>query len=178
LMLLHDSRRDARTGPEGELITLEEQDRSLWDQTQIRAGLAILERANALERPGPYQIQAAISAQHARAKRPQDTDWQRISTLYAILHQNNPSPIIALNYSVAVAMHEGPERGLQLLVELAEHVDLQAYHHFHAARADLLRRIGRLAEAAEAYEQALSLAQNVVEQQFLARRLAEMQQNI
>jgi RNA polymerase sigma-70 factor (ECF subfamily) len=174
LMLLHDSRRDARTDQEGRLITLEEQDRSLWDLAQIEAGLAIMERAYALRQSGPYQIQAAISALHAEAERPQDTDWHEISALYGALYRSNPSPIVALNHAVAVAMNEGPERGLQLLDDLAGSADLHDYHHFHAARADLLRRAGRFEEAADAYEQALSLAQNVVEQQFLARRLAEI----
>jgi predicted RNA polymerase sigma factor len=174
-MLLHDSRREARTDAEGRLITLEEQERSLWDREQIRAGLAILERASTLGRTGPYQVQAAISAFHARAERPQDTDWQQISALYDTLYQFTPSPVVALNHAVAVAMAQGPEQGLQLLADLADNVDLQSYHHFHAARADLLRRAGRLAEAVEAYRKAHSLAQNIVEQQYLARRLKDIQ---
>lgn len=178
LMLLHDSRRNARTDGAGRLITLEEQDRSLWDQVQISAGLAILDRAYRLEQPGPYQIQAAISALHAEAKRPQETDWRQISALYGRLNQLTPSPVVALNHAVAVAMSDGPERGLQLLAELADDEGLQGYHHFYAARADLLRRAGRLEEAAEAYTRAISLAQNGVEQQYLARRLAEVQNDL
>lgn len=174
LMLLHDSRRDARTDAEGRLITLEEQDRTLWDQEQIQAGLAILDRAYRMEQRGSYQIQAAISALHAEAERPEDTDWPQISALYASLNQMTPSPIIALNHAVAVAMSERPEQGLQLLAKLADNEDLRNYHLFHAARADLLRRADRLEEAADAYKQALSLVQNTVEQQFLERRLAEL----
>jgi RNA polymerase sigma-70 factor (ECF subfamily) len=175
LMLLHDSRRNARTDEEGQLITLEEQDRSLWDREQITAGLAVLDRAYQMGQRGPYLIQAAISSLHAQAERPEDTDWRQIAALYASLNQITPSPIIALNHAVAVAMSEGPERGLQLLAELADNEDLlRGYHHFQAARADLLRRAGRWGEAAEAYEQALALVQNVVEEQYLTRRLDEM----
>jgi RNA polymerase sigma-70 factor (ECF subfamily) len=175
LMLLHDSRRDARTDGEGQLITLEEQDRSLWDREQITAGLAVLDRAYQMGQRGPYLIQAAISSLHAQAERPEDTDWRQIAALYASLNHITPSPIIALNHAVAVAMSEGPERGLQLLAELADNEDLlRGYHHFQAARADLLRRAGRWGEAAEAYEQALALVQNVVEEQYLTRRLDEM----
>ncbi len=175
LMLLHDSRRDARTDNAGQLITLEEQDRSRWDHAQIVEGLAILDRAYRLGQPGPYQVQAAISALHARAERPEETDWEEIRALYGRLYRLTPSPIIALNHAVAVAMSEGLESGLRLLAQLADDAELQSYHHLHAARADLLRRDGRLAEAAEAYEKALSLVQNVVEQQYLARRLVEIQ---
>lgn len=175
LMLLHDSRRDARTDGDGRLITLEEQDRSLWDRAQITAGLTILERAFRAGQTGPYQIQAAISALHAQAERPQETDWPQIAALYAHLNAFSPSPVVALNQAVAVAMSEGPERGLQLLAELADSEDLQGYQHYHAARADLLRRAGRLREAAEAYRQALSLVQNTVEYQFLTRRLVEIE---
>jgi RNA polymerase sigma-70 factor (ECF subfamily) len=174
LMLLHDSRRDARTDGEGQLITLEEQDRSLWNREQITAGLAVLDRAYQMGQRGPYLIQAAISSLHAQAERPEDTDWRQIAALYASLNHITPSPIIALNHAVAVAMSEGPERGLYLLAELADNEDLRGYHHFQAARADLLRRAGRWVEAAEAYEQALALVQNVVEEQYLTRRLDEM----
>jgi RNA polymerase sigma-70 factor (ECF subfamily) len=178
LMLLHDSRRNARTDSEGQLITLEEQDRSLWNKEQIEEGLEILDRAVQLGRPGPYQIQAAISALHAEAERPEKTDWEQIRALYGRLYQMTPSPIIALNQAVAVAMSEGLEAGLKLLAHLGDDEELQGYHHLYAARADLLRRDGRLAEAAAAYQQALGLVQNDVERQYLARRLAEMEAGV
>jgi RNA polymerase sigma-70 factor (ECF subfamily) len=176
LMLFHDSRRAARTGPEGELILLEEQDRSLWDQQQIREGVALLEQALHLRRPGPYQLQAAISALHAQAARPAATDWRQIAALYRELATLAPSPVVELNRAVAIAMAYGPARGLALLDRLAADGDLDEYYLFHAARADLLRRANRLDEARVAYRRALSLSQNPVEQGFLQRRLAEVDQ--
>lgn len=174
LMLLHDSRRSARVGPQGDLVLLEEQDRSLWDQDQIAEGVAIVGRALRVGKPGPYQIQAAISALHAQAARPEDTDWPQIAALYGELVRMNPSPVIKLNRAVAIAMAEGPMRGLTLLHQLGSEGDLNNYYLFHAARADLLRRAGWLQDAADAYTKALDLAQNQVERSFLQRRLAEV----
>lgn len=176
LMLFHDSRRAARTGPAGELILLEEQDRTLWDQDQIREGMALLEQALHLRRPGPYQIQAAISALHAQAAQPESTDWRQIAALYRKLAMLAPSPVVELNRAVAIAMAHGPARGLALLVRLEADGDLDEYYLFHAARADLLRRANRPEEARVAYRRALSLSQNPVEQGFLQRRLAEVDQ--
>lgn len=176
LMLLHDARRAARIGAHGQLVTLEEQDRSLWDADQISQGLAILDRAYRLGRPGPYQVQAAISALHVRAERPEDTDWSQIAALYGRLAQMNPSPVVLLNQAVAVAMAEGPEKGLSLLQALALDEALEGYHHLPAAQADLLRRAGRLQESAAAYRKALRLVQNAVERNYLAQRLAEVEQ--
>jgi RNA polymerase sigma-70 factor (ECF subfamily) len=172
LMLLQDSRRSARTDATGELVLLEDQDRSRWDQARIEEGLRVLDRALALRQPGPYQLQAAIAALHARATRPEETDWAQISALYDELAHVSPSPVVELNRAVAVAMAEGAELGLALLEELE---DLQGYHLLHAARADLLRRSGRAREAAESYARALALAANPVERSFLERRLAEVQ---
>jgi RNA polymerase sigma-70 factor (ECF subfamily) len=174
LMLLHDSRREARAGPDGNLILLEEQDRASWDHARIAEGLEILDRALRLRRPGPYQIQAAIAALHAQATRPETTDWPQIAALYAELARLSPSPIVQLNRAVAIAMADGPLRGLALLDQLAAKGVLQEYHLFHSTRADLLRRAGRFDEAILAYTRALSLTQNAVEQSFLKRRLAEL----
>jgi RNA polymerase sigma-70 factor, ECF subfamily len=174
LMLLHDSRRKARVGPEGELILLEEQDRSSWNQEEIAEGSAILERALCMRQPGPYQIQAAISALHAQAKKPEDTDWPQIAALYRELLLMTPSLVIELNWAVAVAMADGPLRGLALLDRPELGKALSDYHLFHTARADLLRRAGRLSEASSAYTCALDLCHNERERAFLKRRLAEI----
>ena len=174
LMLLHDARRKARVGPSGELILLEEQDRSLWDSEQIGVGTAVLEHALSMKQPGPYQIQAAIAALHDQAATPPDTDWPQIAALYQALQQYTESPVVRLNWAVAVAMAEGPMRGLALLDELAEAGSLDHYHLFHAARADLLRRAGFRDDAHDAYTIALDLCQNAVEKRFLRRRLAEL----
>ncbi|MFZ1396628.1 MAG: RNA polymerase sigma factor [Candidatus Promineifilaceae bacterium] len=174
LMLLHDARRQARVGSSGELILLEEQDRSLWDQEQIGVGTAVLHHALSLKQPGPYQIQAAIAALHDQAATPQETDWPQIAALYQALQQYTESPVVRLNWAVAVAMAEGPMRGLALLDELAEAGTLDHYHLFHAARADLLRRAGFYDDAHDAYTIALDLCQNAVEKRFLRRRLAEL----
>jgi RNA polymerase sigma-70 factor (ECF subfamily) len=174
LMLLHDARRDARVGRSGELILLEDQDRSQWDQEQIGVGTAVLDRALKIGRPGPYQIQAAIAALHDQAATPQETDWPQIAALYKVLQRYTASPVVVLNWAVAVAMAEGPMRGLALLDELAEAGSLDHYHLFHAARADLLRRAGFRDEAHDAYTIALDLCQNAVEKRFLRRRLAEL----
>jgi RNA polymerase sigma factor (sigma-70 family) len=170
LMLLQDSRRDARLGADGRLVLLEDQDRSRWDQSRIEEGLRVLARTRAT---GPYQLQAAIGAEHARAARAEDTDWARIASLYDVLAAIDPSPVVALNRAVAVAMAEGPERGLEL-VDSVEGLD--GYYLLHSARADLLRRLGRHEEAAAAYRRAIELAVNPPERDFLERRLLEIGQ--
>ena len=172
LMLLHHSRRAARTGAAGEVVLLEDQDRARWDHDMIDGGLALLDATLARRSPGPYQLQAAIAALHARAPRPEDTDWPQIAALYDRLAEMTPSPVVELNRAVAIAMADGPERGLALLAPLEDELD--AYQHFHSARADLLRRLGRVDEAAEAYRRALDLATNPTERAFLERRLAEL----
>ena len=174
LLLLHDSRRSARVGPEGELVLLEEQNRSMWDQKEIQEGVTLLDRALHIRRAGPYQVQAAISALHAQAKHSEDTDWGQIAALYGELLRMMPSPIVELNRAVAVAMADGPLRGLALLNRLELELALRDYYLFHAACADLLRRAGRMNEAAVSYSQALRLCQNERERAFLRRRLAEV----
>lgn len=176
LMLLHDSRRNARTGPNGEFIQLEAQDRSLWDQGKKREGLDILERALHMKRSGPYQLQAAISALHAEAERAEDTDWPQIAALYRGLMQMVPSHVVELNRAVAVAMADGPLAGLRLLKQPEMQKALSGYYPFHAACADLLRHAGRLNEARNAYERAIELCQNEQERAFLSRRLIEVSQ--
>src|SRR5919106_1072054 len=173
LMLLQDSRRETRISAAGELVLLEDQDRSRWDRGEIEEGAAVLDRALRLGEPGPYQLQAAIAALHAEAASPEDTDWSQIAMLYGRLLEAQPSPVVALNRAVAVAMAEGPERGLEVMEPLAGELD--RYHHFHSARADLLRRLGRREEAAEAYRRALELTANAVERRFLNRRLSEVE---
>jgi RNA polymerase sigma-70 factor (ECF subfamily) len=176
LMLLHDSRRAARTGADGELVLLEEQDRARWDQAQIAEGLALVDRALRSRPPGPYAVQAAIAALHAQAARADVTDWAQIAALYGVLLRLQPSPVVELNRAVAVAMAEGCERGLELIarLEAREPEALAGYHLLPAARADLLRRLGRVAEAAAAYRRALELAGNQAERRYLERRLAEV----
>ncbi len=174
LMLLHDARRDARANAQGELITLEEQDRSLWNRDQIREGTEIAERALRLRAVGPYQLQAAIAAVHGDAARAEDTDWAQIAALYNVLARISPSPVVMLNHAVAVAMSEGFDRGLAMIDELAPSAELDGYYLFHAARADLLRRLNRLNEARAAYERAIALTTNRVERDYLVRRLAEV----
>jgi RNA polymerase sigma-70 factor, ECF subfamily len=174
LMLLQDSRREARVGSDGELVLLEDQDRSLWDQREIETGLGLLERASRLEPAGPYVLQAMIAGEHARASAPDRTDWPRIASLYGLLARAQPSPVIELNRAAAVAMAEGPERGLELIDEASLVDQLGDYQPFWSARADLLRRAGRTDESMKAYERALELATNPVERRFLERRLAEL----
>lgn len=174
LMLLHDARREARQDADGELIPLEEQDRDRWDRARIRAGLAWLERALALSPTGPYTLQASIAAVHAQAHSAEATDWARIVVLYEALYRQQPSPVIALNRAVAVAMRDSPAAGLQLLEALASHKQIVNYHLFHAAQADLLRRAGDHLAARQAYERALALATQGPERRFLERRLAEL----
>lgn len=175
LMLLHDARRTARVGPGGELIPLEQQDRDTWDQSQIEQGCAHLDRAMAERRPGPYQIQAAIAALHGRATTAEQTDWPQIAALYGALAQHRPSPVVELNRAVAIAMAQGPAEGLARLDRLEADGTLAGYHLLPAARADLLRRAGRHAEAAEAYRRALALTSNDTEQNYLRARLAQME---
>ena len=169
LMLLQHSRRAARIDPGGDLVLLDDQDRSRWDQDMVDDGLRTLDRAVELRAPGAYQLQAAIAAMHARAPRPEDTDWPEIASLYTALAARNPSPVVSLNRAVAIAMADGPGAGLPLVDELADALD--TYHLFHATRADLLRRLGREAEADAAYRRALELATNPAERRFLEGRL-------
>jgi RNA polymerase sigma-70 factor (ECF subfamily) len=174
LLLLQDSRRDARETPDGRPIRLEDQERSRWDREQIAEGLARLDQAIALRQPGPYQIQAAIAALHAQAEDAKATDWQQIAALYEGLQSWLPNPIIALNHAVAVAMDQGPEAGLALLGKLAQREELNDYRYYHAAQAELLGRAGKLNEAKRAYQRALKLAENEGEQRFLQERLAAL----
>lgn len=174
LMLLHDSRRDARVSSSGELIVLEEQDRSLWHHAQIDEGASIVERALRSRRAGRYQVQAAIAALHAAAASAAETDWPQIAALYGELARIDPSPIIELNRAVAIALATTPAAGLALIDAIAAEGELGSYHLLHAARADLLRRDGRSAEAADAYRTAIALSTNEVERTYLRRRLAEV----
>lgn len=174
LMLLHDSRRAARTSTSGDLVLLEDQDRSLWNREQIREGTALVERALASPQVGPYTIQAAIAAVHAQAPSSAATDWEQIVGLYDVLMQATPSPVIGLNRAAAVAMRDGPLAGLTLIDAILEKGDLTNYHLAHAARADLCRRLGRTEEAGASYERALSLTQQEPERRFLKRRLGEL----
>jgi len=174
LMLLHDSRRNARIDQQGELVTLEEQDRSLWDEEAIGEGLRLVETALRLGRVGTYQLQAAIAAVHAEAKSPAETDWRQIAALYAELMRIKPSPVVALNHAAAVAMSEGFEEGLGLMDEISVASRLDDYYFFHAARADLLRRLDRFEEARSAYSRALELTENEVEQKHVRRRMREI----
>jgi RNA polymerase sigma-70 factor (ECF subfamily) len=174
LMLLHESRRTARTSPTGDLILLEDQDRSLWNRDQIAEGKALVERALSSRRFGPYTLQAAIAAVHADAPNAAATDWAQIVALYALLARAEPSPVVELNRAVAVAMHDGPAAGLTLIDAILGRGDLENYHLAHAARADLCRRLGRTAEARASYARALTLAQQEPERQFLERRLVEL----
>ena len=172
LMLLHDSRRAARTSPSGELILLAEQDRTRWNQAQIDEGCALVEAAFQAGPIGPYAIEAAIAALHASAPRAEETDWRQISALYGRLFALHQSPVVALNRAAAMSMAEGPEAALSLVDALGP--SLEDYHLWHATRADLLRRLGRTAEAIRFYQRALELARNEVEKRFLSRRLEEL----
>jgi len=174
LMLLHDARRDARLDEVGDLVILEEQDRTSWNRAQIAEALPLV--VDAMRgAPGPYALQAAIAAEHCRAARPEDTDWANILRLYTELERQQPTPIIALNRAVAVAMVEGPRQALVLIDALAAANDLDNYHLLHAARADMLRRLGSAEEAAKSYAQALELVTNNSERRFLERRLRQVQ---
>jgi len=174
LMLLHDARRAARVGPGGELVLLDEQDRDRWDRRRIDEGAALVERALRMRRIGPYQVQAAIAAIHDEALTAAATDWREIAGLYDELLRIAPSPIVELNRAVAVAMLRGPAAGLELVDEVAAGGALDDYHLLHAARADLLRRLGRAPEAAEAYRRALAVVGSTPERAFLERRLGEV----
>jgi len=176
LMLLHDSRRDERIDSEGRLVTLEEQDRSRWDRDRIKEGLELVQRALRMRRAGSYQLQSAIAAVHAEAVAADETDWPQIAALYKELLRLSPSPVVALNHAVAVAMSQGLEPGLKQIEQVGAAGGLEQYHLYHAARADILRRLGRKAEAARAYEEALLLATNNVEQKYLKKRLRELKQ--
>jgi RNA polymerase sigma-70 factor (ECF subfamily) len=174
LMLLHDSRRDARSTKDAQLIPLEEQDRSLWYQDQIVEGIRLVERALGRRNVGPYQLQAAIAAVHAEARAAAETDWKQIAALYGILIASHASPIVSLNHAVAVAMGESLERGLAMVEDLGACGELDSYHLYHAARADLLRRMGRNQEALESYHRGLALTTNAVEVRYLRRRISEL----
>ena len=174
LMLLHDSRRAARTTPSGDLVLLEDQDRSLWNRDYITEGTSLVERALASVQVGTYAIQAAIAAVHANAANGAATDWTQIAALYNLLLRAEPSPVVELNRAVAVAMRDGPEAGLLLIDAILARGDLSDYRLAHAARADLCRRLGQRAEARNAYERALSLTVQEPERRFLLRRLAEL----
>jgi RNA polymerase sigma-70 factor, ECF subfamily len=174
LMLLQDSRRAARTSSTGDLILLEDQDRSLWNRAQIIEGSALVERALSSGRVGPYTFQAAIAAVHAEAPQPAATDWAQIVSLYDVLMRANPSPVVELNRAVAVAMRDGPMAGLTLIDAIHARGELANYHLAHAARADLCRRLGRTAEARSSYERALTLTLQEPERRFLERRLNEL----
>jgi len=174
LMLLHDSRRAARLSPAGEIVLLDQQDRSRWNKEQIAEGTRLVGRAFATRQVGPYAVQAAISAVHARAPEAAATDWSEIVGLYDRLLQHDGSPVIALNRAVAVAMRDGPESGLRLIDAILAAGDLRDYRHAHAARADLCRRLGRVSEARAAYERALALTRQEPERRFLEQRLAEL----
>ena len=174
LMLLHDSRREARLDQNGDLVILDEQDRSRWDRRQIAEALPLAAEALG-DAPGPYAIQAAIAAMHCRAARAEDTDWPQILRLYDVLERLQPSPIVSLNRAVAVAMAHGPRPALAIMDKLAASGGLDKYHLLHSARADLLRRAGFSAEAADAYARALALVSNNSERRFLERRLRDVQ---
>jgi RNA polymerase sigma-70 factor (ECF subfamily) len=174
LMLLHESRRAARASPEGDLILLEDQDRSLWNRELIAEGTALAERAWKSGQPGLYTLQAALAAVHAAAPTVAATDWAQIVGLYDLLAQAAPSPVVEINRAAAVAMRDGPEAGLALMDAILERGDLAGYHLAHSARAELCRRLGRTAEARASYQRALGLAQQEPERRFLERRLADL----
>ena len=173
LMLLQDSRRDTRVGADGAIVPLEEQDRTHWNGESIAQGLALLDTALVMRRRGAYQLQAAIAALHAKAARAEDTDWQQISVLYIGLLREQPSAVVELNAAVAHAMTEGAERGLEWIEQLEAREELAGYYLLPAAKADLLRRLGRYAEARDAYRAALVLVKNPAERKYLAKRLTE-----
>ena len=175
LMLLQESRRAARSSPDGDLILLDEQDRSLWNKDQIAEGISFTERALASRRFGAYTLQAAIAAVHVEASSSASTDWRQITLLYNRLVRIQPSAVVELNRAVAIAMCEGPEQGLHLIDALLTREELASYHLAHSARADLCRRLGRLAEARDSYEKALALVRSEPERRFLAGRLRELQ---
>lgn len=174
LMILHHARRAGRVSAGGELVTLEHQDRGRWQRDEIAEGVALVERALALQRVGSYQVQAAIAALHAEAATPEATDWPQIAALYGVLARIQPGPVVRVNGAAAIGMAHGPDAGLRALDVLAGEPLLERYHLFHAARADLLRRAGRRDQAAAAYREAIALCQNDVERRYLERRLGEV----
>ena len=174
LMLLHDSRREARVDEAGDLVLLEEQDRGLWNHNQIAEAMPLVQESFSAG-PGPFAVQAAIAALHCNAPRAEDVDWPQIVRLYGLLERLQPSPIVSLNRAVAIAMVDGPQAGLSHIDALSADGDLDEYHLLYAARADLLRRLGSMEEAAKSYSRALELAGNSSERRFLERRLREVQ---
>ncbi|HEV2084547.1 MAG TPA: DUF6596 domain-containing protein, partial [Gemmatimonadales bacterium] len=174
LMLLHESRRQARATADGELVLLDEQDRSRWNREQIAEGAALVERAMRSRRFGPYTLQAAIAALHVEAPTAAETDWAEIVGLYDVLLRADPSPVIELNRAAAVAMRDGPEAGLRLIDDLLGRGELADYHLAHSARAELLRRLGRTVDAAYSYERALGLTEQEPQRRFIERRLREL----
>jgi RNA polymerase sigma-70 factor (ECF subfamily) len=174
LMLLHDSRRETRASADGELVLLDDQDRSRWDRREIDEGLSLVNGALKAGRVGPYGIQAAIAALHARASTAAETDWRQIASLYALLVERAPSAVIELNHAVAVAMVDGPEQGLLLVNAIAARGELDGYHLLHSVRADLLRRAGKPDQARRAYQKALGLATLDPERRFLEKRISEL----
>ncbi|HEX5823545.1 MAG TPA: RNA polymerase sigma factor [Candidatus Limnocylindrales bacterium] len=174
LMLFHDARRETRAGPDGELVLLEDQDRARWDRVRIDEGQALLDRAMRMRRVGPYQLQAAIAALHDDAATSGETDWPQIAALYRVLGEMSPSPVVELNRAVAVAMADGPAAGLAIVDRIAAAGQLDDYPYLHSTRADLLRRIERGSEAADAYRRAIDLTANAPERAFLVRRLGEL----
>jgi RNA polymerase sigma-70 factor (ECF subfamily) len=174
LMLLHESRRAARSSPDGELVLLEDQDRSLWNRELIAEGSALVQRAFSSGRIGPYAVQGAIAAVHAESRSTEATDWNEIVGLYDLLMRASPSPVVELNRAVAVAMRDGPAAGLAIIDAILTRGDLQDYHLAHSAQADLHRRLGRTAEARVSYRRALSLAKQEPARHFLERRLREL----
>jgi RNA polymerase sigma-70 factor (ECF subfamily) len=176
LMLLHDSRRDARTDESGDIVLLENQDRRRWNRAQIAEALPLVEEALQVG-AGAFALQAAIAAIHCQAARVEDTDWPQIVAFYDLLLRTQPTPVVSLNRAVAISMVDGPERALALVDELAAAGDLDEYHLLHAARADMLRRMGKRDEAAKSYKRALNLVSNDSERRFLQRRLREVSGN-
>jgi RNA polymerase sigma-70 factor (ECF subfamily) len=174
LMLLHESRREARASPDGEIILLEEQDRSRWDRQMISEGTALVEQARRSRRFGAYTLQAAISAIHAEAGSIAQTDWNQIIVFYSALQRIDSSPVVELNRAVAVAMRDGPEAGLVLIDAILNRGDLADHHRAHAARAELCRRSGKMSDAKKSYERAISLARQEPERRFLTRRMSEI----
>ena len=173
-MLLQESRRAARTSPFGQLILLEDQDRSLWNREQIAEGVALVETALNSRRFGSYTLQAAIAAVHAQAQSPAATDWRQIVALYDQLARIQPSPVVQLNRAVAIAMRDGPEAGLTHIDAVLKHGELANYYLAHSARAELYRRLGRTAEAKSSYEKAFALTQQEPERQFLQERIRQL----
>jgi RNA polymerase sigma-70 factor (ECF subfamily) len=174
LMLLHDARRAARTSADGEIVLLDQQDRTLWNRGQITEGVALVERALSSRRAGPYSLQAAIAALHAEARDAATTDWPQIVGLYDVMLRLDPSPVVELNRAAAVAMRDGPAAGLALIETILARGDLADYHHAFSAKADLCRRLGRTADAVAAYERALTLTTQAPERRFIERRIAEL----